>query len=133
MNLLNNISLSVNSNGTYLPFSSEAWGYAGQMTLLGMVMVFAVLAILWLVLTLFKVVFADRSSKSEKKKESLPEVNNMASTVSDAHDDSELIAVITAAVATYMSEEKGENVPTDAFRVVSFRRANATGRSWNDK
>lgn len=132
MNILNNISLSVRSDGTYTPFSADAWGYAGQMTLLGIVMVFAVLAILWLVLTLFKVIFAERAPKVEKN-EIVTEVKEVPAVETNARDESELIAVITAAVAAYMSEEKGEAVDTNGFRVVSFRRTNAAGRSWNEK
>ena len=41
-------------------FSPERWAYAGQMTLLGMLMIFSVLAILWGVLALFKVIFAQK-------------------------------------------------------------------------
>lgn len=134
MNILNNISLSIRSDGTYTPFSADAWGYAGQMTLLGLLMVFAVLATLWLVLTLFKVIFAERAPKADKKKEVRAEVSAVPSAAdADTNDETELIAVITAAVAAYISEEKGEAVDTSGFRVVSFRRTNAAGRSWNEK
>lgn len=133
MNVLNNISLSVRPDGTYTPFSADAWGYAGQMALLGMVMVFAVLAILWLVLTLFKVIFAERAPKAENKIEPVSEVKDIPAVEPDTRDETELVAVITAAVAAYMSEEKGEAVDTNGFRVVSFRRTNAAGRSWNEK
>ena len=46
-NILAFTALAIREDGTYTPFSADAWGYAGQMTLLGMLMVFAVLAILW--------------------------------------------------------------------------------------
>lgn len=133
MNIINNITLAIRPDGTYTPFSNDAWGYAGQMTLLGLVMVFAVLATLWLVLTVFKVIFAEKTSKTNKKTESVSEIDTVPSVNTEVRDDSELIAVITAAVAAYMSQEKGESVDTSGFRVVSFRRTKTAGRSWNEK
>lgn len=138
---LTNAALSVNSDGTYTRFSGEAWKYAGEMTLLGMGMVFAVLATLWLVLTIFKLIFAGKDSKKEKTKapaavakaveESVVAVEEDTAPVAEAGDD-ELVAVITAAIAAYMAEENGGEVPVGGFRVVSFRRASG-GRPWNVK
>ena len=137
---LTNVALSLRADGTYVPFSVEAWKYAGQMTLLGMGMVFSVLALLWLVLAIFKLIFVGKSPKAEKKKapaavakavqESVVAVEEDTAPVADTADD-ELVAVITAAVAAYMAEENG-GVPVGGFRVVSFRRA-CGGRPWNTK
>ncbi|MBQ7384128.1 MAG: OadG family protein [Clostridia bacterium] len=137
---LTNAALSVNADGTYVPFSVEAWKYAGEMTLLGMGMIFAVLALLWLVLAVFKLIFVGKAPKKEKTKapeavakavqESVVAVEEDTVPVAEAGDD-ELVAVITAAVATYMAEENG-GVPVGGFRVVSFRRA-CGGRPWNAK
>ena len=44
--LFTSFALNLRTDGTYEPFSAEAWKYAGQMTLLGIAMVFAVLAVL---------------------------------------------------------------------------------------
>ena len=49
-NILQSFALAVRDNGTFTPFSGDAWQYAGEMTLLGMGMIFAVLALLWGVL-----------------------------------------------------------------------------------
>lgn len=117
-------------------FSPERWSYAGQMTLLGMLMVFAVLAILWAVLAIFKLVFAKSGEKTAKAPEAV--VNAVAEAVTavdepvDYTDDAELVAVITAAVAAYMQSEGSEAGYTGGFRVVSFRRAGGA-RSWNSK
>ncbi len=131
---LDAVTLSVRANGTYEPFSSEAWGYAGQMTLLGMMMVFSVLAILWGVLTVFKFIFA--SNKKTKSVKEIKEVTEKNTAVTEApasaSDDAELVAVITAAVAAYMSSEQETEVSPNGFRVVSFRKASG-GRSWNSK
>ena len=112
-------------------FSAERLSLAGQMTLIGMGMIFSVLALLWAVLAIFKVVFA----KPEKKKkpeapvaQPAPVVEETVAIAAETNDD-ELIAVITAAVAAYMAQENPDVAPS-GFRVVSFRRANG-GRSWN--
>ena len=115
-------------------FSAEAFKYALEMTLLGMGMIFAVLGILWGVLALFKLIFA--RPKKEKKtvdtpKEEPAPVVTVAPAAPTAADDSELIAVLTAAIYAYESEQNPE-VPVGNFRVVSYRRANG-GRSWNAK
>ena len=48
-------------------FSAERLSLAGQMTLIGMGMIFAVLGLLWAVLAVFKFIFA--RPKKEKKTE----------------------------------------------------------------
>ena len=134
-NVLNVVTLSLRENGTYVPFSSEAWGYAGQMTLLGMLMVFSVLAILWGVLAVFKVIFSPRKKKTkqiEDKKEELVQGVALPEEKASEPDDSELVAVITAAIAAYMSEESGREITADGFRVVSFHKTSGR-RSWNTK
>ena len=117
-----------------LAISSETLEMLWQTPLLGMVMVFAVLAILWAVLVLFKFIFAKPTK--EKKPEPVAEKTVEAVEINeeiaaDDTDDGELIAVITAAVAAYIANEE-PNVVTNGFRVVSFRRANG-GKSWNTK
>ena len=112
-------------------FSPERLALAGQMTLIGMGMIFAVLSILWAVLAVFKLIFA----KPEPKKKAEPAVAAAPAPVEevvyDQTDDQELIAVITAAVAAYI-ESENPGAANNGFRVVSFRRANG-GKSWNTK
>ena len=114
-------------------FSAERWGYAGQMTLLGMVMIFAVLAILWGVLALFKVIFAKGEKAApkqvEKPVETVPQIT-VAPEVQQSDD--ELVAILTAAVAAYIESEGQTESYAGGFRVVSFRRVGG-GRSWNQK
>ncbi len=149
--LLTTKALELRADGTYTPFSSEAWGYAGQMTLLGMVMVFSVLAILWGVLAIFKLIFAGKAPKTEKPakapaKKSAPaktaakpdgaqpapdELMAVLTAAVAAHQsNTEIIAVLTAAVAAYRAEN-GENGDISSFRVVSFKRGGA--RAWNKR
>ena len=115
-------------------FSPERLALAGQMTLLGMGMIFAVLSILWGVLAIFKLIFA----KPEKKAKPAPAAPKAEPVVVPepvvapaATDDAELIAVLTAAIAAYEAS-LGNEVAPGGFRVVSFRRANG-GKAWNSK
>ena len=138
-NVLQPIALALRSNGTYEPFSSEAWKYAGEMTLLGMGMIFAVLSLLWGVLAIFKLVFVGKTQKSPKEKTdkaALAEqkAQRVASPVAepqpvsaDSGNDTELVAILTAAIAAYRQGEGTQG----GFRVVSFKRAG--GRAWNTR
>ena len=133
--LLNTVALSLRADGTYTPFSADAVKYALEMTLLGMGMIFAVFAILWAVLAVFKLVFA-RPEKKKKtveppKAEPIATVAPTPAVATTATDDGELIAVLTAAIMAYEAEQNPE-APMTSFRVVSYRRANG-GRSWNAK
>ncbi|MBO5682509.1 MAG: OadG family protein [Clostridia bacterium] len=126
--------LAVRADGTYVPFSAAAWSEAGKMTFMGMLMVFSVLAILWGVLAIFKMVFAGKTPKVKAVKAAPTPVNveeKVEAAVQNTSND-ELIAVLTAAVAAYMAEENGGEASTEGFRVVSFRRVGG-GRAWNSK
>ena len=136
---MNMIALSAELGGA---FSAARWAYAGKMTLLGMLMIFSVLAVLWAVLTIFKVIFAGKTPKTPKVKEAK---NKTVAAANDSDDvlgvviaagigayqedkERELLAVLTAAVSAYRASE-GEH---SEFRVVSFRRTSG-GRAWNSK
>lgn len=116
-------------------FSPERLALAGQMTLIGMGMIFAVLAILWAVLAIFKLIFVKpepKKAKPEPVAKAAPAVVAEPEPVVVAEqNDDELIAVITAAVAAYIADEEPDAYQ-GGFRVVSFRRANG-GRAWNAK
>ena len=110
-----------------------------QTVLLGMLMIFSVLTILWAVLAVFKLIFVGKAPKQSKKKEDAPTKEGPSDDVLQAviaagiqayQDDreKELVAVLTAAVSSYR-EAEGES---GEFRVVSFRRA-SVGRAWNSK
>lgn len=146
--MFNSFALAVRADGTYAPFSGEAWSFAGQMTLLGMGMIFSVLAVLWGVLAIFKLIFAGKSpkepkpqkpvrSKAVKKTEAKqPDDDVIAAVIAagiqayqedQARNDTALVAILTAAVAAYRAEEGEEG----GFRVVSFKRS--APRAWNAK
>jgi hypothetical protein len=118
------------------------------MLIVGLGAVFAILALLWGVLVLARILLHDmparrREEKSGKAAEPLAPA--MAQPVAKpapapvaaqpaaqpaAQDNGVLIAVITAAVSAAMAEEG--TLPPGGFRVVSFRRASNTG-AWNRK
>lgn len=95
---------------------AEALGFGGQMLLLGMAAIFAVLGIIWALLTVFKLVFTNAPAK-EKKPAPSQATSPQEAPVYTA-SDSEIVAVIAAAIAMAESE-CGENIK---FRVVSFKR-----------
>ena len=125
-------ALRVSSDTKYPAFSADAWAKAAEVTLLGLGMVFAVLAILWFALCIFKIVFAKDNTKAKKTEKTSPApVAEPAPEVVTQTDDGELVAVITAAIAAYRSSEEGlTGEAAGGFRLVSFKRA-AGGRAWN--
>lgn len=126
-------ALNANVDTKYKAFSGEAWAEAGKVTLLGLGMIFAVLALLWLVLAVFKVLFVKNGAKkpAETKVEKAPAADPVPAQVAAPSDDEALIAVITAAIAAYRASEEGmDSAQAGGFRVVSFKRA-GRGRSWN--
>ncbi len=118
-------------------FSPARISYALRMTLLGMGMVFAVLALLWLVLAIFKSIFGGKSAKqpkapkeSKRKPESVaPEAP--ASAVIPAGTDPATVAAITAAIAAMIESDPALSEQfAGGFRVVSFRKKSGK-TSWN--
>ncbi len=118
----------------------ERLGYAAQVLVIGMVTVFASLAILWGVIAIFKIFMYDMPQKRAKKKaeEALKAVAAPETAVpvaesapaADESDDTQLIAVITAAISAYTSGN-GNALP---FRVVSYKRVRgANGWSGADE
>ena len=125
-------------------FSSARLQLAGLMILIGIGMVFLVLAILWMVLVIFKMIFAKDSANAEKaakaaakaatkaEKEAAKAVDKEAekavdtpapAPVSAPASDDQLIAVITAAVAAAIEADPALSSQfASGFRVVSFKK-----------
>lgn len=94
----------------------EALGYSLSTSLFGFAVVFAVLALIWGVLSLFKLFFTGKSGEDKKK----PEITESAPVSAvPAVDDAALVAAITAAVSAYRVAH-GESA--GGFRVVSFKK-----------
>lgn len=113
----------------------------GKILLIGMSCVFGVIFVIWLMLTVFRVIIYDIPNKRAKKEEAKKAVNVTATpapavapetpatpSVSDS-DDTVTVAVITAAIYAYLeaNSEDGSVLP---FRVVSFKRKKS-GTPWN--
>ena len=96
----------------------DALIFGGAILLIGMATVFAILCILWLFLTLFKVFLHDIPEKRAAKRIAFTPVSESdGQNEATVSDDGEVIAVIAAAIAAAESEDSGLK-----FRVVSFRR-----------
>ena len=117
-------------------FSPERLELAGQMTLLGMVMIFAVLGLLWCVLAIFQRIMTRDTAKPVEAPKAAPApapVAEAAPVAAVSNDDEVIAAVIAAAVAAYMADEGNtEAAYNGGFRVVSFRRVQG-GKAWNSK
>ena len=125
---------------------NERLEYALQGTVTGILMVFAVLTLLTLILYLSKVVFYDMPRKSREKKitsnkeevkftpttPAAPAAPVVEEPTVEAADDTELAAVITAAIAAMLEGEEYADQFKSGFRVVSFKRASSSG-AWNKK
>lgn len=119
-------------------FSPARLSMAGLMIVQGVGMVFLVLAILWMVLLIFKKVFYKDPAKQEKKKEApasapAPVAAPVAAPAAPAApaDDGALVAAITAAVAAYIDSDPALSSQfAGGFRVVSFKKKNGK-TSWN--
>ena len=123
-----------------LALDSQTLSYLWQVPLLGMLMIFAVLTVLWGILALMKFIMVGKTPKPKKVEEpsAIAEVIEESAAIAEEEpepvyaeaDDGELVAVIAAAIAAYRASEGLGEEYTGGFRVVSFRRANS-GRAWN--
>ena len=135
--MLNMISL-LTANG--MPMADRL-AYSLRMLIVGLGMVFVVLAILWGVLVLSRILLHDIPNRRREEEKGEPrkavEVVDLApapapapAAPAPAQADAALIAVITAAISAAMAEEG--SAPAGGFRVVSFRRVSGNS-AWNRK
>ncbi len=126
-----NVQMLSGAVNVYEKFTNvgDALGYALPFSLFGFGVVFFVLVLLWGILAVFGAVFAEKkpkapkASKTEKKPEPKVEAVQVASAEPAAtpapSNDTELIAVITAAISAFRSAS-GNSI--GGFRVVSFKK-----------
>ncbi len=107
--------------------------YGLQVLVIGIVTVFVVLALLWGAMALFKIFFYNIPNQKKNaantvvnKVENVPAAADIPLAAPAASDDTQLIAVITAAIAAY-NASAGNKLP---FRVVSYKRTAGAG-GWN--
>lgn len=96
---------------------ADVLGFGGQMLLIGIGTVFAVLCIIWLCLVLFKIAFHDLPAKKKAIKTEAEVVDDVEYVPAAVSNDDEIVAVIAAAIAMAESESSDAK-----FRVVSFKR-----------
>lgn len=107
---------------------AQALGEGLQVTVIGLIIVFAVLVIIMLFMMAMKWVFykPDKNAADNKPAEvERPANAQVKETAADDMDEEELVAVLTAAVAACM------NTSTYNLKVKSFRRIENTSPSWN--
>ena len=116
-----------------IPGEEINWGErastAGTVTLMGMVTIFAVLAILWAMIEIMHSVLhkGEKKEKEPRSQKAAPAPNQdddaiaaaIAAALAAAEDEGAVVAAITAAITA----ARAENGETGAFRVVSFKRA----------
>ena len=121
--------------------SSERIALSLRMTVLGMVAIFSVLAIIWLVLSLFKFFFYNDPDKNNSKDipksqeaSDVPTVEVQQSTSAPSvNSNDETVAAIIAAISAYISDDPELSKEYSAgFRVVSFKRVRPKA-TWNNK
>ncbi len=102
---------------------SERLALGGQVLILGLGTVFAVLALLWGILELFRIIFARPAKKAEPAEAPVSEPETVE-TETDDGNDGEIVAAITAAVAAYIDAENEAygNTAQGGFRVVSYKK-----------
>ena len=109
----------------------ERVSYAGTVTLLGMLVIFSVLSIVWLAIVLMRTVL-NRSDKAPVQHEShvapVPATVTPPPAQKPVTDDGAVLAAITAAIAVVWESEN----PNTGFRVVSYRHLDAR-KPWNTK
>ena len=97
-----------------------------EVALMGIAIVFFVLAILWGCLEIFRIIFYEIPKKKEEQRKAEPastpavvqtEVEETVSESEAEQDEGEVLAAITAAIALMTEKRPG------TFRVVSFRRS----------
>ncbi len=104
----------------------EALATGLQTTVIGLVIVFGVLAILMVVLILMKKIFYKEPAKKEQAApvQAAEAAPDPAAAETDM-DDEELIAVLTAAVAASL------NTSTYKLQIKSYRRVGNSAPAWN--
>ncbi len=117
-------SLSVNVNYTF----GELMKKAGLNTLLGMGTVFAILILISFIISCFKFINMAQENKTKKQSKAAEKEAAVDNTIAqiieneELSDDSELVAVISAAIAAY--EAENGYVSADGVVIRSIRKVN---------
>ena len=108
-------------------------GQGVPIAIIGYVMVFVVLGILWAVIELMRVVLAPKDTKKTKEvattkvqQTSLEDASVEEVVETEQVDEGELVAVLTAAVAASL------NTSTYNLRIKSFKRIDTKNNAWSN-
>ena len=108
-------------------------GQGVPIAIIGYVMVFVVLGILWAVIELMRVVLAPKDTKKAKEvattkvqQTSLADASVEEVVETEQVDEGELVAVLTAAVAASL------NTSTYNLRIKSFKRIDTKNNAWSN-
>lgn len=124
------IQICANENALLTPSDDGYWGLVGSTTITGIAVVFLALAILIGILYLMGAVLG-RQKKPKPEKTETAAVQSAPAPETEIieaaeEDDSEIVAVISAAIAAY-SEADGKQ-----YRITSIKKRERTQRSgWN--
>lgn len=115
-----------------MPSIADRFQVGLQTVALGMLIVFAVLFILWIILEIAGHMASTKSAPAAQKVKTEPIANEepepvVSSEVASYENDEEIVAAITAAISLML---EAENAPVKGFRVVSFKRASNSAH-WN--
>lgn len=129
---MNMMNLPMLLTKTDMPLSERAQE-ALTMVIMGMVMVFLVLATIMLVLMVMERLFAEKKSSAKvaaPRKEETKAPVPVPTPVVPVTDDGAVIAAITAAISAMLAAENGTETYQGGFRVVSFKRS-SRNTPWN--
>ncbi len=102
------------------------WGRAILVVVLGLATVFAVLIIIMLAIVIMSKIFAPKNAKP--KKDTAPSITNTpapkAVEITQNEDDTELIAVIAAAIAASL------NTSVNNLKIKSYKRLGTSNSAW---
>ena len=107
-------------------------GQGVPIAIIGYVMVFVVLGILWAVIELMRVILSPKSPKTAKEAVTAAKVQEKADAPvaevveTEQMDEGELVAVLTAAVAASL------NTSTYNLRIKSFKRIDTKNNAWSN-
>ncbi len=104
---------------------SDALVTGGTTTLVGLSIVFSVLIILMIVLMLFKLIFRQKPKAQQVAVQSAKVQEQQAPVIDDNVDETELVAVLAAAVAASL------NTSTYNLKIKSYRRIDNKMPAWN--
>ena len=114
----------VKALGGFIDFTEETLSTAVSNTLVGILVVFSALIIMSLIISLFGIIPKLQNAFSKKKTITTSEtIDNVVNEIiekesAEINDDTQLVAVITAALMAYL----GDEAPSDGLVVRNIRR-----------